>query len=139
MRKSITRLTAIVLSGSVLMNSVFGVALTVKAENTKSTSTQTSTSDVYTSELLAEKYTYVSAEYTADPYKGEQIEIPIHEAYETGTGTIMDSTDMEASYEYKNPVIQMEINQTGSFTLNVEKEAIYYISFDYLSYDNSTR
>lgn len=137
MRKSITRLTAIVLSGSVLMNSVFGVALTVKAENTKSTSTQTSTSDVYTSELLAEKYTYVSAEYTADPYKGEQIEIPIHEAYETGTGTIMDSTDMEASYEYKNPVIQMEINQTGSFTLNVEKEAIYYISFDYLSYDNS--
>lgn len=35
MRKSITRLTAIVLSGSVLMNSVFGFALTVRAVDTK--------------------------------------------------------------------------------------------------------
>lgn len=137
MRKSITRLTAIVLSGSVLMNSVFGVALTVKAEDTKSTSAQTSTSNVYTSELLAEKYTYVSAEYTADPYEGEQIEIPINQAFETGTGTLIDATDMETSYQYKNPVIKMELDQTGTLTFNVAKTAIYYISFDYLSYDNS--
>ena len=137
MRKSITRLTAIVLSGSVLMNSVFGVALTVKAEDTKSTSAQTSTSNVYTSELLAEKYTYVSAEYTADPYEGEQIEIPINQAFENGTGTLIDATDMETSYQYKNPVIKMELDQTGTLTFNVAKTAIYYISFDYLSYDNS--
>lgn len=137
MRKSITRLTAIVLSGSVLMNSVFGVALTVKAEDTKSTSAQTSTSNVYTSELLAEKYTYVSAEYTADPYEGEQVEIPINQAFETGTGTLIDATDMETSYQYKNPVIKMELDQTGTLTFNVAKTAIYYISFDYLSYDNS--
>lgn len=137
MRKSITRLTAIVLSGSVLMNSVFGVALTVKGEATKSTSAQTSTSNVYTSELLAEKYTYISAEYTANPYEGEQIEIPINQAFETGTGTLIDATDMGASYQYKNPVIKMELDQTGTLTLNVAKTAIYYISFDYLSYDDS--
>lgn len=137
MRKSITRLTAIVLSGSVLMNSVFGFALTVKAEDTKSTSAQTSTSNVYTSELLAEKYTYVSAEYTADSYEGEQIEIPINQAFVAGTGNIIDATDMEVSYQYKNPVIKMEIDQTGTLTFDVEKTAIYYISFDYLSYDNS--
>lgn len=137
MRKSIKRLTAIVLSGSVLMNSVFGFALTVKAVDSKSTSEQTSTTAVYTSELLAEKYTYVSAEYTANPYEGEQIEIPINQAFETGTGTIIDATDMEASYQYKNPVIKMELDQTGTLSFDVEKTAVYYISFDYLSYDNS--
>lgn len=44
---------------------------------------------------------------------------------------------MEASYQYKNPVIKMELDQTGTLTFDVEETAIYYISFDYLSYDNS--
>ncbi|WP_310602179.1 extracellular solute-binding protein [Anaerosporobacter sp.] len=139
MRKSITRLTAILLSGSVLINSVFGFALTVKADSTTSTSTsaEAGTSTVYTSELLAEKYTHVSAEYTAKPYEGEQIEIPIDQAFQDGTATLINATDMEASYEYKNPVLKMEIEQTGTVAFDVKETGIYYISFDYLSFDSS--
>ncbi|SFS05249.1 extracellular solute-binding protein [Anaeromicropila populeti] len=96
-------------------------------------SNNTTASSAYTSEILNQRYTYVSQTYETSPYHGEVIEIPIGQAYNKD-GELQIATD---SFGYKNDAVQMNIGQKGEFVVEAPEAAVYYISFDYLSYDEA--
>jgi len=92
-------------------------------------------STAYSVERLATGYTKVSAGYAAskNEYQGERVEIPIDKALDAAYNNMLTADNKG----YSNNVVQMAVGDTISFTVNAPETALYWIKFDYLSYDDS--
>lgn len=108
----------------------------ILADETGTTSSGEATYDAgYSSERLTSNYTQVSAKYTLPEYKGENLIINVEESVaDIGNAKL---TDEIREYEDGNKVLDMELNDTVSITVNVPEDGQYFVLFDYLSYDES--
>lgn len=88
--------------------------------------------DSFINESVENSYSKISQSYTAPIYEGDTCEILSNQALQSGTVGIT-----EDNYDYKNPVVQMVIGDTATFTIDVPESGQYYYRFDYLSYDES--
>ena len=130
LKKSIalTAMSAFLLQPCLHMQNVY-------AAEEKDTVPETVPSTEYSVERLATGYTKVSAGYTAPQYeyKGEKVEFPIDKALDAAYSSML-TTDNKG---YDNSVVQMSVGDMVSLTVNVPETALYWISFDYLSNDDS--
>ena len=108
---------------------------TVAAEDTAETAADASSSVSvsYSEERLQHNYTHVSAAYTARDYAGEDIVYILADCIDDA-GSITVTSD---SYDYGHDVISAASTDTFSVRIDVPETALYFLGFDYLSYDAS--
>lgn len=84
----------------------------------------------YSDERITHNYAIVSKDFSYGAYKGSTIEYPIDAAFAQGTGKL--TTD---SYGYKNAssVLRIGIREEATLKIDVPQNAVYYLSFDYIS------
>ncbi|MBQ8625521.1 MAG: ABC transporter substrate-binding protein, partial [Agathobacter sp.] len=132
MKNTIPKIVAFGLVACIGLTSL-GVA-PVKADQKTSSGNSTYTAE-YSSERLSSNYTQISTKYTLPQYKGENIVINIEESIsDIGTAKL---TDEIREYDGANKVLDMELDDTVSITVNVPEDGQYFVLFDYLSYDES--
>lgn len=133
-RRWLKKATALVLlSAFVLQPVCYGAErYALAAENTEAAAKAASSKE-YSLDRLATGYTKVSADYTARQYSGERIEYRIDESVENAYRSMLTSE----TRGYSNDVVQMEAGGKISLTINVPETALYWMEFDYLSYDES--
>ncbi len=85
-------------------------------------------------ERLNKNYTIVSGDYTLSPYEGEDIEYSIEKAYISASDGVLTPDN----YNYKNKVLDLEIEDNTALVIDVPRDGIYYLKFDYLSYSDSS-
>lgn len=118
-----TAMTLLIGSSSVFANSGNGTNLA---------STQMPLDAEYTNEMIGKNYTQVSQQYTAPIYTGEDMEIPVNQAYTGDKGKFTSD-----NYGYKNEVIDAVLRDKITLTVKAPVAGKYLISFDYLSYEES--
>lgn len=137
-KKSIANRTVSALMAVSLVCTGFNYGqMTVSAEEKPQADTTTTTQSSmteYSNDRVDKNYTKVSESYTYDEYTGSDIVYNVAEIITDGTVTITDKT---MDYDKADMVVRAVID--NSFTMNVEvpEDGIYYMSFDYLSADDS--
>ena len=89
----------------------------------------------YVSEMISHNYTKVSALYTAKAYAGNEITYYMQDVVKD-LGNSQLTTD---TYDYgkADKVLNMVLGDTVTLSIEVKETALYYLNFDYLSYDTS--
>ncbi len=85
-------------------------------------------------ERLNKNYTLVSGGYTFSPYEGEDLEYPVEKAYINGGDGILTADN----YHYKNKALEIKIGDKVNLVLDIPKDGLYYLKFDYLSDTDSS-
>ena len=93
----------------------------------------TSSSTAYSVERLGTGYTKVSAGYTAKDYTGAEKEYSIDKVLDAEYLKLLTTENKG----YSNQVAQMAVGDTIRLTIDVPETALYWMQFDYLSYDDS--
>lgn len=135
-QKWLKRAVAMTVLSTFLLQPCTGAAsLTANAaeENASESTTEASSSTSYSVERLTTNYSKVSTGYNAVDYKGETKEFAIDKVLDAAYSQMLTSE----SRNYKNDVVQMEIGDTIKLTVDVPETALYWLNFDYLSYDDS--
>ena len=149
-RKALKRTIALILSALMMFEIFFGTGdITASAEeetsestaetvdndaaNTSDTEETTSSSETFSIERLTNNYTNVSAGYTANDYEDEDLVFKMQDIITEADQSLLTSDN----YGYTDEVIN--ISNGDAFTVNVyvPTTALYWIDFDYLSYDTS--
>lgn len=132
-RKS-KKVAAAVLTASIVSQIFFGehAAGTVHADTPNSTGSQ-QTGESFSIERLTSNYTIVSSGYTAAVYRGDPVIWQMDK--------VLDSADVGYltgnNYGYANDVADVKSGDSFHMTVTVPETALYWIGFDYLSYDQS--
>lgn len=103
-------------------------------DSSQSSSQSEGGSDDYGNDMLENNYTNVSKTYTAPAYQGETVEIKSAENCEELVGGTV-TTDTIGNYA--DQVIDMQLGNSVAIKVNVPETALYEVSLDYLSYDDS--
>ena len=90
-------------------------------------------SEEYSVERLTSNYTKVSANYTKAKYIGEDIVFAMDEVVDSASSDKIASNN----YGYANGVLDISNKDTVQMNVEVEQSGLYWIGFDYLSYDES--
>ena len=92
----------------------------------------------FTSEKLQSSYTRKKESYTVSPYEGEEISYSMSEIFSPVKGedgaTLVSDTK---GYEGADKVLQLERTYDAKLVFDIPKTALYYICFDYCSYDDT--
>jgi ABC-type glycerol-3-phosphate transport system substrate-binding protein len=92
-------------------------------------------SDEYVSERISSNYSRVSENYTLPVYEGEEITYLMADILTDSVGATL--TDDTMGYEKAAQVLDMEIGDEATLTLEVPEDGQYWLKLDYLSYDES--
>ncbi|MDE7352170.1 MAG: extracellular solute-binding protein [Acetatifactor sp.] len=135
-RKS-KKVVAAVLTASMVSQIFFGehAAGVVRAETEPSGGTENrqQTEESFSIERLTSNYTIVSSGYTAADYRGDPVLWQMDKVLSSGdTGYLAEN-----SYGYENGVVDVTSGDTIHLTVTVPETALYWLGFDYLSYDES--
>ncbi len=129
------KVLAAVLTASMVSQIFFGegAAGVAEAETPDSTENQQQSEESFSIERLTSNYTIVSSGYTAAAYKGDPVLWQMDKALSSGdTGYLAAN-----NYGYENGVVDVKSGDTFRMTVTVPETALYWIGFDYLSYDQS--
>lgn len=130
-RNGFKRFSALALTTSLLLGSL-GFGMEAQAESAPvSTSSQTA-GETFSIERLSKGYAKVSQNYTAKAYTGEKVEIVMEKALSKEDGKYLVAGD-----EYESKVASVTSGDELHLTVNVPETALYFIGFDYYSYDSS--
>lgn len=91
------------------------------------------TSGEYSTERLSSNYTKVSAGYTAPVYTGETLRFAVSDILDASYRELLTAD----SYDYGSDVLDLTGGDRAEVTLEVPQRGLYWIGFDYLSYDES--
>lgn len=86
----------------------------------------------YVSERISNNYTKISAKYKYPKYTGETLVYAIDQIATQG-GLTADNYQ----YEKNNQVLSLSYGETVAATIDVPESGLYYMLFDYISYDDS--
>jgi ABC-type glycerol-3-phosphate transport system substrate-binding protein len=106
---------------------------TETSEEAVETTETASSADEYSSERLSTNYTKVSAGYTAGEYTGETKVISMESALSAESASLLTSDN----YDYDGKVCSVTVGDVVTVSVEVPETALYWIGFDYLSYDSS--
>lgn len=128
--------TALVLQSCAFTVSTNDVWASEKKQQSVTKSEQTT--NEFTSEKLRSGYTSKKESYTASPYEGEEISYSMSEIFSQEKGedgaTLVSDTK---GYEGADEVLQLERTYGAKLVFDVPETALYYICFDYCSYDET--
>lgn len=136
-RKKYGRIIALVLAAAILMGGVLseGSIASVSAEETgeQASAAQSAEADGFSIERLSSNYTNVSAGYTASDYAGEDRIFSLEDVIYNEDASVLtrDSYGYEGQAANVSPGVVLRLN------IEVPETALYWIGFDYLSYDQS--
>lgn len=89
----------------------------------------------YVSERIANNYSKVSAAYTLKAYTGQTIVVPLADAVtDIGDATIADDSRGNTKTD---KVLSMSYGDKVAFAFDVPQDGLYFVLFDYLSFDES--
>lgn len=108
-------------------------------ETTTDTNTEqsqtTSSSEEYSSERIATNYSRVSEGFTLSDYTGQALS---YKMSETAVGeTKSKLTDEVKGYTADASVLNLSTDDKFELEIDVPEDGLYYLGFDYLSYDDS--
>lgn len=86
-----------------------------------------------TSEKIASKYTKISAGYTLSDYTGADAVCEISKMAEGNVKLTKETSD----YTGSNEVLDVASKDTVTLRIEVPTDGLYFVNFDYLSYDES--
>lgn len=89
----------------------------------------------YTSERIANNYTKVSAKYSFADYSGEDIVCGMEQAVTDVNETVFAEDNRD--YEGSGKVLDLSAGDTVTLSIDVPQDGLYFMAFDYLSYDES--
>lgn len=130
-RKSISALLTVILFVQCFAGG-FADCTVQAAEETEST--QTVSGETFSIERLTSNYTTVSAGYTAKSYGGETVEYRMEEILSAEDAAAYLTTE---NYGYKNSAVNVTSGDSFRTVIEVPETALYWVGFDYLSYDQS--
>ena len=123
---------ALALAAAMLMQPCFGLSAR-SASAQAGAQTDAAVSAEYTVERLKTGYSTVSAGYTAKQYIGKEVEYRVDEILTAdGKGKLTKENN-----GYSNQVVKLTAGDAVEMTIEVAETALYWVEFDYLSYDDS--
>ena len=136
-RKGYRKIVSALLTVSMVFQIFFGeyAAETVRAAETgdDASDVQAVSGEVFSIERLTSNYTIVSSGYSAAAYTGERIAFRMDEILNGEEKNYLTTEN----YEYANDVVRVASGDVIHVTIEVPQTALYWIGFDYLSYDQS--
>ena len=93
------------------------------------------TSEEYSSERIATIYSNISKDYTASDYTGEPVTISEENSVTAGGKKYL--TTKVKGYEKSDKVLDLSSSKKVTLNFVVPEDGLYYMNFDYLSYDDS--
>lgn len=102
---------------------------------TTSDDTSTSSEEEYSSERISTNYTRVSSKYSASDYTGDTVSIDIEGAATGDTKKAL--TDETKDYADASQVLDLSTGDKATLQIDVPEDGLYYMNFNYLSYDDS--
>ncbi len=127
--KYLSVLTAAMLSASVL--TAPSTVYAASANDNAAAGTSATYDTQFVSERISNNYTKVSSRYTAPAYSGEDIWL----RYTDETAGSMTADTM--GYTASETVFDLHAGDKAAFAEDVSEKALYAVTFDYLSYDDS--
>ena len=108
----------------------------VEGEDKSSSDTsKTSDTNEYSSGRIDTNYSKVSAAYKMSDYKGDAVVYGMEDA---ATGDSRSKlTEQTKDYEDADTVLQLQANDKVKLKLDVPEDGLYFMDFDYISYDES--
>ena len=89
----------------------------------------------YASERISTNYTQKSSAYKLSDYKGDDVSIDISEAAKGSSAQAL--TDDTQNYADASKVLKLSTGDKTTLEINVPTDGLYYMNFNYLSYDES--
>lgn len=120
---------------SALFLSSFGYSDVRADEESNGSSESTYKADEFISERISNNYSKVSAKYKFQAYKGE--DITVHTAEQVIATEGADTTTNTRDYSGTKEVLDLEIKDEVSVSVEIPEDGLYFLKFDYLSYDAS--
>lgn len=134
--KGFRKVTALMLTAAVAVTTIDSSCyMTAEAEgnteNSGEVTTGTTISQDYSTERLTSNYTHVSSGYSAAKYTGQDISYAMEDVITKKEQLTEDN------YDYHGKVADISHGDEISLTLEVKETGLYWVGFDYLSYDES--
>lgn len=106
-----------------------------KSKEEKSASSEGENGSGYSEERLNHNYTNVSSAYSSDRYTGEPLVYTAEaNADAASAGRLTTET---RDYKGADKVLDLGIDDDAALTIDVPADGLYFLRFDYLSYDKS--
>ena len=109
----------------------------VKTMDASADETEEVTEVSYDADLSAERletnYTHVSARFSAKEYTGTDVVLSMEKTADEASAAFLT----DDNYDYGSKVADVTVGDTVSMVVDVPETALYFLSFDYLSYDSS--
>lgn len=135
-QKRFKKIVSLALAAALVFNvtSVGGMkdVIAAETEDEKDSAAKVSSGE-YSVERLSSNYTKVSAGYSLTKYTGEDIVLCMDEIVDSACADKITSDN----YGYANGVLDISNKDTVRMNVQVEQAGLYWIGFDYLSYDES--
>lgn len=132
-RLSIKRILALAVCSAMLTASIPDSLLEVNAQEQSGKENSDKAVLEYSNERISNNYTRVSANYTCAEYTGNTLTYNIADVSEDGYGEL--TTDNNGYKESK--VLKLNQKEEAKLNIDVPQDGIYYVSFDYMSADES--
>ncbi len=126
------RIAAAGLALSLAVQMFPGECAYVNAEQ-ETESQEPASQETFSIERLTSGYSIISSGYTAADYAGDPVDFPIDQALSGEDAAFLTGDN----YEYDNPVANVSVGDVLHLTITAPETAQYWLSFDYLSYDQS--
>lgn len=118
-----------------LFLSSFGFSNVRADEEKEATSDATYSSDEFVSERISHNYSKVSAGYTLKAYKGDKVVIKTNENLVSNEGA--ELTTETKDYTGSSEVVDLTLKDVIKVSVSIPEDGLYYLNYDYLSYDES--
>ncbi|MBQ9123763.1 MAG: hypothetical protein IJY10_09780, partial [Lachnospiraceae bacterium] len=129
-RNGFKRFSALALITSLLLGS-FGFEMEAQAESAPLLTSQSQNGEeTFSIERLTKGYSKVSKSYTAKAYTGQKVDIIMEDV-------LADAGYLTTGADYTGKVADVSSGDVLHLTVNVPTTALYFVSFDYYSYDDS--
>ncbi|MCR4902089.1 MAG: extracellular solute-binding protein [Butyrivibrio sp.] len=88
----------------------------------------------YVSERISTNYSVISSSFSKSEYSGEDVFYPASETVTEGKDLLTSDT---RDYSENGQVLDLSIDDTVTLSIDVPADGLYYLQYDYLSYDES--
>ncbi len=135
--KKFTKTFSIIIASAMLFGIISSTSVSAAEKLGSEPSLKYSVSAVpavsYSEERLKHNYTNVSSTYKFSPYTGEPVVYSVAALADAYRGTYLAAEN----YDYSGEAFCVQAGDEFGFEVDVNADGLYYVGFDYLSYDES--
>ncbi len=132
-RKGFQKAITAVLAGTLVVGSSWGMCPMSAVRAEEAPSGESTVAEDFSIERLTSNYSNVSAGYSAAVYAGESVVYAMDQILDASDQAYLASDNRG----YANGVVDVHSGSEIHMTIDVPQTALYWVGFDYLSYDTS--